>query len=427
LNILLKNINIVSPLDELNESNDILIINGIIEKIGKFKGPLPHDIKFIKSKSLTCIPGFFDMHVHFRDPGQTEKEDIHTGLDSAMNGGFTGVLCMPNTIPPIDTKQTIDEIYNKAKDSLVDLYVSACVTKSRSGNELSDISLLYKAGAVAFTDDGSPVKDSVLMKKALEKTSRLNFPILQHAEDSNLYGGGVMNEGTLSRRLRLKGIPCKSEVEVIARDIAISNEVQNSKYHVQHVSCSKGIDIIRKARKKNIGITSEACPHHFILTEKECNNFNTNVKMNPPLRTKADVKAVRNGLSDDTIDIICTDHAPHTISDKSVDFSKAPFGIIGLETCVGLTYTYLVQNKIITFEKMIEKLSINPRRILNLKEVRIQEGEKANLTLLNVENNWTINKAKFKSKGRNTPFDGFKVVCKPYAVINNKQVYYSKL
>jgi len=427
LNILLKNANIVSPLDELNESNDILIINGVIEKIGKFKGALPRDIKFIKSKNLTCVPGLFDMHVHLRDPGQTEKEDIPSGLGSAMNGGFTGVLCMPNTVPPIDSIETIDEICNKGRGSVADLYVSACVTKSRSGEELSDIPVLFKAGAIAFTDDGSPVANPELMERAIKKTSKLNSPILQHAEDAKLSSEGVMNEGAVSRKLQLKGIPCKSEIKTIERDIALTNKVKNSKYHVQHVSCGGGIDILRKAKKKNINITSEACPHHFILTDKECDKFNTNVKMNPPLRTRTDVKSILKGLADDTIDVICTDHAPHTISEKSIDFSKAPFGIIGMETCIGLTYTYLVNKKIITFEQMIKKLSINPRRVLNLKEVRIREGEKANLTLLNVDENWIINKAKFKSKGRNTPFDGYKVFCKPYAVINNNQIYYSKL
>lgn len=427
MNILLKNIKIVSPLDGLNKNSDILIINGLIEKIGKFKGGLPSDIRIIKSKGLTCVPGLFDMHVHLRDPGQVEKEDVNSGLSSAMNGGFTGVLCMPNTIPPIDSIEVINEIRRKGSGSLVDLYISACVTRSRSGKELSDISLLYKAGAVAFTDDGSPVENPKIMKEALRKVSKLNSPLLQHAEDLNLSGGGVMNNGSMSKKLKLKGIPCESEIETIKRDISIANKVKDSKYHVQHVSCEGGVEIIRRAKKKYRNLTSEVCPHHFILTDKECDNFNTNAKMNPPLRTRSDIKAIKKGLADETIDVICTDHAPHTSSEKAKDFNSAPFGIIGLETCVGLSYTFLVQKRIISFEKMIEKLSINPRRILNIKDVRIREGEKANMTLLSVNDNWIVNKAKFKTKGRNTPFDGYKLICKPYAVINNNQIFYSKL
>lgn len=427
MNLLLKNINIVSPSDKLNESNDILIVDGIIEKIGKFKGALPSDIIIIKSNDLTCVPGLFDIHVHFRDPGFTEREDISSGISAAENGGFTGVLCMPNTKPPIDSKKVIDDILHKAKDSLTDLYLSACVTEAQLGDELSDIDALFKAGAIAFTDDGRPVSDPYIMRKALEKTSKLKSLIIQHAEDMKLTNRGVMNEGAVSKKIKMKGTPCVSETTIIARDILLTEFIKNSRYHVQHVSCGRGIDIIRKAKERNIKVTCEVCPHHFILTDEECKSQNTNAKMNPPLRTKFDVKSILEGLTDDTIDVICTDHAPHTITDKSKKFSKAPFGIVGLETCVGLTYTYLVQKGIISFEKMIEKLSVNPRRILNLKDIRIREGEKANMTLLNINKNWVINKSKFKSKSRNTPFDGYKVTCKPYAVINNNKLSYSKL
>jgi len=427
LNLLLKNINIVSPDDKLNESSDILIVDGVIEKIGKFKGALPPDIKFIKSNDLTCVPGLFDMHVHFRDPGFTDREDILSGINAAMNGGFTGALCMPNTNPPIDSKKVIDDILQKAKELLADLYISACVTKSRLGEELSDINALYKAGAIAFTDDGRPVSDPYIMRKALEKTSKLKSLIIQHAEDLKLTNRGVMNEGDVSKRIKRKGIPCVSETTIIARDILLTEFINNSRYHIQHVSCGRGIDIIRNAKKRNINVSCEVCPHHFILTEEDCKTQNANTKMNPPLRTAFDRKSIIEGLADDTIDVICTDHAPHTITDKSKKFSKSPFGIVGLETCVGLTYTYLVQKGIITFKKMIEKLSVNPRKILKLKDIRIREGEKANMTLLNVNKNWVINKSKFKSKSRNTPFDGYKVTCKPYAIINNNKLSYSKL
>jgi dihydroorotase len=427
LNLLLKNINIVSPADDLNEVNDILIIDGVIQKIGKFNGALPFDIKIIKSGNLTCVPGLFDMHVHFRDPGYTEKEDISSGMNAAMNGGFTGVLCMPNTNPPIDSRNVIDGIKKKADGSLIDLFVSACITRLRQGEKISDIDLLSQAGAIAFTDDGSPVSKPDLMNRALKKVAKLNSIILQHAEDPMLSKSGLINDGRVSKKLNLNGIPCESETTIIERDISLTEKIKKSKYHVQHISCGKGIDIIKKVKKKIDNVTAEVCPHHFILTDKACLTLNTNTKMNPPLRTAKDIGLILKGIADDTIDVICTDHAPHTLSDKSKDFKEAPFGIVGLETCVGLTYTYLVQTRIISFEKMIEKLSVNPRKILNLKEIKIQQGENANLTLLNIDEDWIINKSKFKSKSRNTPFDGYKVRCKPYAVINNNAILYSRL
>lgn len=423
MKLLLKNIKIVSPSDKLNKRADIYIENGIIKEIGKVS---KKDVDTIDGKNLTCIPGLFDMHVHFREPGQTHKEDIRSGCESAMNGGFTGVTMMPNTTPALDSVKTVKEVLSKG-NSLIDLTTTACITKERAGKELAPISSLHKAGVVAFTDDGSPVADPMMVRRSMEEISKLDSLFVQHAEDMILSDHGAMNEGKTSKKLGIKGIPTISETVVVARDLEIARYVKGTRYHLQHASCGDSIDIVLNAKVDGVKATVEVCPHHFILTDKACEKYGTNAKMNPPLRTQKDVDRILKGLKKGQIDVICTDHAPHSEKEKNQSFEKAPFGIVGLETAVGLTYTYLVKKGIISFERMIELMSINPRKLLKLDEIRIKKGSKANLTLLNTNAKWKIDKTKFKSKSKNTPFEGFEVKCKPYAVINNNEVYYSEL
>jgi dihydroorotase len=427
MNLLFKNIHIVSPGDKINKRCDLFIVDGVIEKISD-------DIKetdgaeIIDGKSLTCVPGLFDMHVHFREPGQIIKEDLLSGSNAAMNGGFTGVLCMPNTKPPLDSRDVIEDLKDRSKDFLVDVYFSGCITKRREGKEIiSNTDELIKSGIIAFTDDGNAVNDGEIMKQILKVSAEYKIPVLQHCEDPILMKNGVMNEGDVSKKLGLRGIPASSEINVIEKDLSYAIEIEGSKYHVQHISCGDSVDIIAKGKIKNKNITCEVCPHHFILTDSDVEKYETNAKMNPPLRTSGDIEKILESLSKDVIDVICTDHAPHTEEEKARGMSDAPFGIIGLETCVGLVYSYLVEKGLISFEKMIEKMSINPRRILGLPEVRISEGEKANLTILNEKEEWVIDKNKFLTKSRNTPYDGFKVICKPFAVINNNLIHYCKL
>lgn len=424
MKLLIKNIKIVSPSDKINKKADIYIENGIIKDIGKIS---KNDFEIFDGKGLTCVPGFFDMHVHFREPGQTHKETIATGCESAMNGGFTGVTMMPNTSPPLDNPELIKELLSTGKDSLIELTTTACITKNRDGNELADIKSLHKAGAIAFTDDGSPVANPHLMRKSMEDIAPLGSIFVQHAEDMALSDHGAMNEGKTSGKLGLKGIPSISETTIVARDVEITGYIKGARYHLQHVSCGDSVDIIRNAQKRGIKATAEVCPHHFVLTDKACEKYGTLAKMNPPLRTQKDIDRILKGLKDDTISVICTDHAPHSEEEKSKDFQNAPFGIVGLETAIGLTYTYLVKEKVISFEEMIRKMSINPRKLLKLEEIRIKKGSKANLTILDTNKKWTVDKNKFKSMSRNTPFDGFKVQCKPVAVINNNSIYYSDL
>ncbi|MBS1517714.1 MAG: dihydroorotase [Bacteroidetes bacterium] len=426
MNLYLKNIKLVSPADYLDTVSDLLIVNDVIEKIGT-KGRIPKGTEEIDLKGKTAIPGVFDMHVHFRYPGQTHKEDLFTGSMSAANGGVTGVLCMPNTDPPIDSPLLVKEIISQSKDLITDIEVTACATDKREGKKLSQLISLSDSGAVAFTDDGSPVSDPEIMRRVLEYSAQLNRPVIQHCEEMRLSNGGVMNEGFVSTVMGVKGIPSVSETSIIARDLMIAEYVKNSHYHIQHISCGKSVELLRAAKNNNQNVTGEVCPHHFILTDKECLGYNVNAKMNPPLRTSDDVEQILEGLRDGTIDVICTDHAPHTEYEKTQGFYQAPFGIVGLETLIGLAYTYLVKTDIISFNEFIIKLSVNPRKILNLPAVRISEGERANLTVVSEKTKWKINKNKFMSRSVNTPFDGFEVRCKPYCVINKGKIHYSRL
>lgn len=365
------------------------------------------------------VPGFFDMHVHFRDPGQTHKEDITTGALAAAYGGFTGVLCMPNTNPPLDNAEVIKQNIEKAKDNVVNVYNTCCATKNREGKQISDIRKLHDAGALAITDDGNAIEDDDMMKEALQLSAELNIPVMQHCEISRIALGGVMNEGEVSRKLNVKGIPHSSEYEIIKRDIKLTKEIKSSHYHIQHISTKQGVDLVRKAKADGLNVTAEACPHHFILTDEAVLKYGTNAKMNPPLRTQKDVDAVIEGLKDGTIDAICSDHAPHTNEEKDLPLDKAPFGIIGLETAVGLTNTYLVKKGIISIEDMIYKMSINPRKLLHLPEIKINEGEVANLTILDLNSKWTVDAGQMHSKSRNTPYVGWELTGKPAGIVNN--------
>jgi dihydroorotase len=367
------------------------------------------------------VPGFFDMHVHFREPGQTHKEDVLTGSLSAAYGGFTGVLCMPNTKPAIDNIKTLDEIAVRANGNIVGVYNTGCATLGREGKKITGIKSLKEHGALAITDDGSPIADDEIMKKVLEDSAEVNLPVIQHCEVMSITNGGIMNEGKISRQLGVKGIPNASEYEIIKRDIELTRKVKNAHYHVQHISTKEGVEFVRQAKKEGLNVTAEACPHHFILSDEAILEHGTNAKMNPPLRSKEDVEAVVEGLRDGTIDTICTDHAPHTDEEKSLPLDTAPFGIIGLETAIGLSYTYLVEKGVITLENMIYKMSCNPRRILNLPEIKISEGEPANLTVLEINNEWMVDSGKMHSKSKNTPYNGWNLKGRSAGIINNCQ------
>jgi dihydroorotase len=426
LNIVLKNAHLLSPEDGLDLIGDLLIEEGVIKEIRK---SIKHSksIESIDLTGKTVVPGLYDMHVHFREPGQTHKENLNTGAEAAANGGFTGVLCMPNTSPAIDNAVLLKDLVAKSNDNLVDINFSVCATKNRKGEELSPILSLKDAGAVAITDDGSPISDPEILRRVFEYGSQTGLPVIQHCEDMRLSNKGVMNEGFISTVTGMRGIPSVSETSVIARDIEICSYVNGAHYHIQHISCGGSVRLLRSAKARGVSVTGEACPHHFILTDKHCLDYDTNFKMNPPLRGLEDVEEILKGLADGTIDVICTDHAPHTEYEKSQGFYDVPFGIIGLETAFGLAYTYLVRRDIICFKELLMKMSVNPRRILGLDDVRIEPGVIANLSIFDLNSRWTVKKGKSKSKSRNTPFDGFRLHGKPFMVINKGKKFFSEL
>lgn len=420
----LKGGRLIDPVAGKDEALDMLIVDGRIEKIGK---NISADKSFqtIDLANKVIAPGFIDMHVHLREPGFEHKETIETGCASAAAGGFTAVCCMPNTNPAIDDESVARYVREKGKtvcEGIVDVYPIAAATKGRKGEELAPMAELAQAGAVGFTDDGSPITSAEIMRRALEYSSMYSIPVIQHAEESSMTHNGSMNEGYTSTRLGMPGIPPVAEELMIARDILLLRYTPKARYHVAHISTVGALEYVRNAKKEKLNVTSEVTPHHFTLTDEAVMSFDTNTKMNPPLRTREDVEAMKEGLRDGTIDVIATDHAPHTIDEKEVEYTQAPFGIVGLETAVGLSITELVEKKILSLSQLIEKLSTNPRRILSLPVIKIQEGEIANLTLLDPSVTWTVDIQLFKSKSKNSPFGGYKLKGKAIGIINNGKV-----
>jgi dihydroorotase len=424
----LKSARLIDPAQGKDIVTDMLIVDGKIERIGK---SLSADRSFrtIDLKNKIIAPGFIDMHVHLREPGYEHKETIETGCASAAAGGFTAVCCMPNTNPAIDEESVVRYVQEEGRrvtEGLVDVYPIAAASKGRKGEELSPMAELAKAGAVGFSDDGSPIASAELMRRVLEYSSMYGLPVIQHAEEQTMTKNGHMNEGLVATRLGMPGIPPIAEELVIERDIILLRYIAHVKYHVAHISTIGSINCIRRAKAERLNITCEVAPHHFTLTDEAVESFDTNLKMNPPLRTKDDVQALKEALRDGTIDVIATDHAPHTIDEKEVEYAQAPFGIVGLETAIGLSVTELVDKKYLTLSQLIEKFSINPRRILSLPMIKIQEGEIADLTVFDPEKEWIVDTQAFQSKSKNSPFHGRHLKGKAIGVINNGKMLFTK-
>jgi len=421
MKIVLKGIILLHPEQKINEQKDLLIENGIIKKVGNLSEENYSSSEVYDFEGKYCVPGLFDMHVHLREPGREDTETVVTGSNSAAAGGFTGIACMPNTTPAIDSAEVANFVKHRAENHLVNVYPIGAVSKGRKGESLAPIAELVDAGAVGFSDDGVAVKTSALVRNALEYLKMYNLPLIEHCEDESL-AGGSMNEGTISTELGLPGIPTVAEDLTVARDILIA-EYTKGKVHIAHISSKKSVDLVRDAKTRGVNVTAEVTPHHFTLTDEELRTYDTNFKMNPPLRTKEDVEAVIEGLKDGTIDCIASDHAPHAIEDKEAEFTDAPNGILGLETQLGLAISELIKKKYLTLEQLIEKLSINPRKILNIPIPIFKEGEKANLTIIDTDLIWTVDKNHFFSKSKNTPFDKKLMTGKSVAVINNNQMF----
>ncbi|HTX18561.1 MAG TPA: dihydroorotase [Bacteroidota bacterium] len=416
---LLRGGRFIDPSTSSDEGRDILIIDGRIEKTGLALAA-PQGCEVVDLKGKVVAPGFMDMHVHLREPGFEHKETIETGTMSAAYGGFTAVCCMPNTNPAIDDESIVRFVQsqgNAANGGIVDVHPVGAVTKGRAGKELSAIAELVQAGAVGLSDDGAPVYDAEIMRRALEYAGMFRVPVIQHCEEPTLFHGGVMNEGFVSTELGLPGIPPVAEEIMISRDILLT-EYTGALYHVAHMSTAGSVRLVREAKKKGIRITCEVTPHHFSLSDDAVRSFDTNTKMNPPLRTQRDIEAIFEGLRDGTVDVIASDHAPHSLDEKEVDYLQAPFGIVGLETAVGLAMTGLVHTGVITLPQLIAKFSTNPRRIVG-REIKVAEGVPANLTFIDPEMPWQVSTASFKSKSKNSPFDGRQLKGKAIGIFNH--------
>ncbi len=423
MSLLIKNAIIVNADKMVKEPQDILLDKGIIAKIGK--NIKAEQAKIIDAEGKLVFPGLIDIHVHLREPGREDKETIETGSRAAAKGGFTTIMCMPNTTPVIDNAMIVEGVIKEAKRiGLVNVFPMGAITKGQHGEELTDIVELRKAGCLAISDDGKTVANSQLMKLAMQYAKMAGVIPVEHCQDPCLGAGGVMNEGFNSTQLGLKGDPGISETVIVARDIELANYL-NAPVHLAHMSLKRSVELIRWAKSQGIKVTAEACPHHFTLTDDEVKNFDTNTKMNPPLRTKEDVEAIKEGLKDGTIDCIVTDHAPHTQEDKEADFDHAPFGIIGLETVVGLTITALVKPKILSWIQMADRMSAAPARIMGLKNKgKIAEGMDADITMIDPEQSWEVRKEDIVSKSKNSPYFGWKLQGKVSTTICGGKVTY---
>jgi len=407
LKLLIKNGRVIDPANNIDDFLDILVEENIIKKVAKgIKAE--GSVKVIDAKGKIVAPGLIDIHTHLREPGFEYKETIKTGTMAAAAGGFTAICCMPNTNPINDNRAITDFILSKsAKEGVVNVLPIGAITKGSQGKVLAEIADMVNAGCVAISDDGRGVMDAEVMRRALEYTKAFDIPVIAHCEDANLSSGGVMNEGFASTTLGLRGIPKAAEEVMIVRDIALA-ELTGARLHIAHVSSAGSVEWIRIAKKKGIKVTCETCPHYFTLTEDAVIGYNTNAKVNPPLRTKEDVKAIKVGLKDGTIDIIASDHAPHAVHEKEIEFDYASFGMIGLETSLPLILN-LVREGVLTLNDAIAKAAINPARLLKLKKGTLSEGADADITIIDTESEWVVEANNLKSKSKNTPFAGMKM------------------
>lgn len=418
MKLLLENFRFVFPEQNIDETFSLFLVNGIIKQIIKEESILNEirnlaDKIIIGKESEICVPGFFDMHVHFRYPGQTHKEDLITGSMSAMNGGFTGVVCMPNTSPCIDNSIVIQDILTKSKSLKIEVLTSAAITKGRKGLELSDMNSNFDAGAILFTDDGDPVHNPNMMAKAFQYSQYYDLLLSQHCEETEISSGFGMNESELSFKLGLKGYPSVAEELILSRDILLSKYYGKRRYHAQHLSTKGSIKLIEYSKNENLRVSSEVAPHHFSLTHDNLNTYDSNFKMNPPLRSQDDVDYIIEGIKNGTIDCIATDHAPHSIIEKSQPFINTPNGIIGLETSIGISLDTLYHKNNVKLNRIIEMMSINPRKLLNLDTVMLEIDKFANFTLINLNEEWNVQTNLFQSKSKNSPYNGTKLKGKP--------------
>ena len=426
MTIVIKNGRVIDPANGLDEPKDLLIDKGRIKAL-ESPGSISFDAgekpSVIDAKGCVVCPGLIDMHVHFREPGFEYKETITSGCRSAAAGGFTSVAVMPNTNPVNDTRAVTEHILSLARtEDIINVYPIAAITQKLEGERLSEMADLKDAGAIAFSDDGRPVISNELMRRAFEYSKMFKLPLIQHSEMLDLTEGGCMNEGMVSTELGLKGMPTEAEDIMVYRDIALL-EKTGGRLHVAHISSKNSVDLVRQAKSRGLSVTCEVAPHHFTLTDEAVRGYDTNTKMSPPLRAIDDVEAIKEGLQDGTIDIIATDHAPHDIADKQVEYQNACFGIVGLETALPLSLK-LVDEKILSMGDVIKKLTSTPADIFNLKAGSLSLGNEADILIFNPSLEYSIDISKFHSKSKNSPFDGWKVKGKViHTLVKGKTAY----
>ncbi len=410
----------------------VFIKDGVIDKVvadtpeaQKEIAALPPE-RVVKADGKIVVPGLIDIHVHLREPGREDEETVASGCRAAAAGGFTSVCCMPNTTPRIDNQETVKFVQDRGKDADARVYVVGAITKDIEGKQLSEIGDLVSMGAVAITDDGNYVQNPEIMRRALEYAKMFDIPVMQHAEDQYLCGGGVMNESFQSTRLGLKGSPAVAEEIAVLRDIALCRMV-GGRLHFQHITTRGAVEAIRKAKAEGVKVTAEVTPHHLVLTDEEIGKqFNTNLRINPPLRTPADQEALIEGLVDGTIDCIASDHAPHSAEEKDCEFDKAPPGTIGLETTLGVIKTFLIDKGYLSWADAIKKMTINPAQILNLPSGFLAHGAPADITVIDPDKRWVVDADSFRSRSKNSAFIGFELTCQTSMTILGGRVVFSR-
>lgn len=451
MNILIKNGRIIDPSQNIDAIGNLIIENGKIKEIKihdsvKDKKCKMHDAKYriengvneqnqasgivhqascfevVDAQGLLVLPGMIDMHTHLREPGFEHKETIKTGTMAAVKGGFTSVCSMPNTNPANDNSSVTEFIMRKAiQEGVCTVYPVGAITKGQKGEELAEIGIMHEGGCVAFSDDGRPVMSSMLMRRALEYSKSFGVPIISHCEDISLSDGGVINEGLLSLTLGLKGVPAEAEIIMVARDILLAG-LTKGRLHIAHVSTEGAVRLIREAKSRGLSVTAETCPHYFSLDENAVKGYDTNAKVNPPLRTEKDIEAIKQGLKDGTIDAIATDHAPHHKDEKLVEFDQAPSGISGLETALSLSLK-LVRDGILTMSQLAEKMAMNPAKILGINKGTLKPGADADVMIVDPEKEFKVDSEKFVSKGKNSPFNGWVLKGMPVITICKDRLY----
>ena len=421
--IFLRGGRIIDPASGRDEVGDLLIEDGVISNVTSL--PPGSDIPVVGAQGKIVAPGLIDMHVHLREPGGSQKETIATGTRAAAAGGFTTVLAMPNTTPPADGPNTIALMRQRAAETAcVNVFVSGCITAGMKGEQLAPIGSLFKAGVVALTDDGHCVQNNELMRRALDYARMFDLLTLDHCQDYELSGGGVMHEGYWSTVLGLPGWPRVAEDMIVARNVLLA-ELTGARVHVQHLSSKDSVRLVREAKARGVAISAEAMPHHLALTDAALETYDTRFKMNPPLREKEDQEALLAGLADGTIEILASDHAPHASYEKEVEFADAPFGIVGLETELGLFQKLLIETGVLDWPAMLAKLTINPARLLRLDRGTLAPGAPGDVTIIDPTHPWTVDSNLFESHSRNTPFDGWELPGRAsHTIVNGTLVWH---